>query len=189
MIELSLRGFRLRATFSFFAVTGLAAAFDSDAGRLLCTVLLCSLLHEMGHIAAMCLFGSPPESLTLYAGGMMLPFQSLRCSKGRAAVILLAGAAVNYLAAAVCMAVGAREELAAVNLALGSFNLLPFRYFDGGRLIEELLGHEPPLILQLVSLLPLVLLAAYSLSCGQLPISLAAALLLIVSDRIINNGG
>ena len=55
--------------------------------------------------------------------------------------MLSAGCAVNLtIAAAAVIIYGKCGYFAAANLILGIFNLLPFGYFDGGRLLELIWG-------------------------------------------------
>ena len=180
MLEIHIRGFTVRATFSFFAVVGLAASLGGAEQTQLLTVLLCSLLHELGHILAMCFFGIYPGSLTFCAGGIKLPGRGLERSGSREWVILSAGPTVNLISAGISLAVGYRGTFAAANLALGLFNLLPFRTFDGGRIYSCLTGSEPPKPLCILAAVPLTALAGYSFIRGNIPVSLIAAAFFII---------
>ena len=60
--------------------------------------------------------------------------------------------------------------------------LLPFRYFDGGRLYSELKGREVGTAVKAASLLPLACIGVYSVLNGKLPLSLIAAVILILLD-------
>ena len=182
MLEWNAGRIKIRFTFSFFAVVGLVSALGGAVQLRLAVILLCSLMHELGHIFAMCLFGILPQSLTFYAGGIRLSENGLKCSPVRCAVILLAGCAVNFASAAVSILLGHRGLFAAVHLILGGFNLLPFRYFDGGRLYTELTGREPPRIIKLAALTPIAAVAAVSLTKGDIPLSLLATLAVILID-------
>ena len=89
---------------------------------------------------------------------------------------------MNFASAAVSILLGHRGLFAAVHLILGGFNLLPFRYFDGGRLYTELTGREPPRIIKLAALTPIAAVAAVSLTKGDIPLSLLATLAVILID-------
>lgn len=182
MLEFSVRGVRVRVTFAFFAAVGLTASAGGAEQERLLTVLLCSLIHECRHILAMCLFGIRPGRVTFCAGGIALPAEELRCSKGKTCLILSAGPAVNLAASAVSLLLGYKGTFAAAGLALGLFNLLPFRCFDGGRIIAELTGREPSRTLQAAALVPPVCLAVYACLRGSIPLSLIAAAVLILLD-------
>lgn len=77
-------------------------------------------------------FGLPP-----IGWGRAMPFSSVRLGRPRSVAVLAAGPAANLLLALVGMLVGWRE-LAVVNIAVGSFNLLPIRPLDGGRILHVL---------------------------------------------------
>ena len=182
MLEWSFGRFRLRFTFSFFALVGLAASLGSNVQPMMVQIIVCSLLHELGHIFAMCLFGICPGALTFCAGGIRLSEECLACRKWKRAFILLAGCAVNLSLSAAGVVFGLGDEFSAVNLILGIFNLLPFRYFDGGRLYSELTGREPPFLLRAAALLPLAAAAALSVAEGELPVPLIAAMAIMLAD-------
>lgn len=148
----------------------------------LAVILLCSLMHELGHISVMCLFGMPPEALTFYAGGIRLSDSCLYCGRAKTAAVLLAGCAVNLLCAGISLLLGYAGLFAAANLALGLFNLLPFRYFDGGRLYTELTGREPPALLRMAALLSAAALTVLSVIRGSIPFSLIATAVIILCD-------
>lgn len=181
MLEFTLRGLRIRLTFGFFAAVGLTASAGGMQSRLM-TVLLCSLMHELGHMAAMRAFGIRPKCLTFCTGGIALPAEGLDCGRLRACLILSAGPAVNLISSAVSMTLGYTGTFAAAGLALGLFNLMPFRCFDGGRIYAELTGREPPIGLRLAALMPLAALAVWLSLRGSIPVSLYMAVLLILAD-------
>ena len=182
MLELSARGLRIRLTFGFFAVIGLTASLSGAVQSRLLTVLLCSVMHEAGHITAMLAFGIPPETVTFCAGGIALPARELDCPRRKACIILAAGPAVNLASAAVSLLAGQTGSFAAASLALGLFNLMPFRSFDGGRIYACHRGREPSLPVQTAALLPLVLFAAYAVIQGSIPLSLILASLFVLTD-------
>lgn len=182
MIELDFLGIKLRFTFAFFALVGLVCQTGASAQMRVIIVIICSVMHEAGHIAAMCFFGHRPDSLTFCAGGICLPEKALNCSGKARAIILLSGCAVNFITAAVSILLGYKGMFAAVHLILGVFNLLPFRYFDGGRLYSELKGREVGTAVKAASLLPLACIGVYSVLNGKLPLSLIAAVILILLD-------
>lgn len=126
-------------SFSFFAVTALIfLCTGSQTGRILIS-LMCCFFHELGHLFFMFLFGAKPQGITLYGGGIRItPGSDRLISKTEDIVILLAGCAVNFLAAAVSYAFRGLDFFCEVNILLGIFNLLPFKYFDGGRVLEML---------------------------------------------------
>ena len=183
MLEFSLRGMRIRLTFGFFAAVGLTASLGGAGQESLLTVLLCSLMHELGHIAVMLCLGITPGTVTFCAGGIALPAKELDCSCGKAVLILLAGPAVNLLSAAVSILTGQTGTFAAASLALGIFNLMPFRSFDGGRIYACLRGSEPPRIMQAAALILPVLCAVLTVIRGSIPLSLILAAVFVLTDN------
>lgn len=126
---------KVRLGFGFFAVLMLYLYIGQQTGGLVVTALICCLLHEAGHLSAMLLYGCTPRAVTFYAGGIRISTRwTNRLTKPARGVILSAGCAVNLLLAGVSFLMG-REDLAAVNLSLALFNLLPLPALDGGRLL------------------------------------------------------
>ena len=138
MFRISVGGVQLGISFSFPAVIALVLLTGCDEGSLL-TALLCCCLHEGGHLFFMLIFGRRPEAVTLYGGGIRITPQKGRIdSFGKDLAILLAGCGVNFLLAWAWLLTHGMTSFVQINLLLGAFNLLPFRYFDGGRALELL---------------------------------------------------
>ena len=182
MLEFSLRGVRIRLTFGFFAALGLTASLGGEGQADLLTVLLCSAMHEAGHIAAMLFFGIPPESVTFFAGGIALPAKSLECPIRQACVILSAGPAVNLTAAAAGILAEQTGIFTAASLGLGLFNLMPFRCFDGGQLYTRLRGREPPRLMQTAALFTLLIPAVLSAAQGSIPLPIIIVTVFVLTD-------
>lgn len=99
---------------------------------------LSSLIHEMGHIAALYLVGGGVKLLSFELTGIRMTIkQSL--SLWKEAVVLSAGCVVNFLCCILCMRFGLLSG-ATVNLCIGAFNLLPSKALDGGRLLTLILN-------------------------------------------------
>jgi Zn-dependent protease len=88
-------------------------------------------------------------------------------------VILFAGCAVNFLLSLISYLLG-YEMLTEINLALALFNLLPFSYFDGGRIIGL---YAPETLRKTLAAVCTAMLAAAFIKVGK--ISPAAALVLL----------
>ena len=169
MLEFDLFGIRIRVCFGFFAAVMLYFYTSGKDPLGLSAAILCCLLHEIGHLAAMFAFGCPPERLTLYAGGFRLtPSFDKLCSRTAEIVILSAGCAVNLLLAAISASVGAKD-LALTNLSLAAVNLLPFSSLDGGRILA-LFGTRPR---KTAAAATVILLTAAVFSFGLTPASAA----------------
>ena len=185
MLCIKIKGVRVCAAFSFFFVIGLMGLADGASALRLFTALGSCLCHESGHILAMSLFGSAPEEMTFYGGGIKI-VQRKGKALGRFAetVILLSGCAVNLLLAALAFLTGTGLILK-TNLALCVFNLLPFSYFDGGRLMALWLGERICMAVRAVFVLLLAALVIWLLLTGGLSPSLGAAAAMIFLNELV----
>ena len=73
---------KIKAEFSFFAVTAFLLCTGEARYAFLC--LAACMLHELGHLIVMYAERRPPESITLYGGG-------IKISGGSHSVFSLAG--------------------------------------------------------------------------------------------------
>src|SRR5450759_1971073 len=127
---------------------GAATAWDSLVFMVL--LFLCVLLHEFGHIFTARAFGVPTPYVTLLPIGGVAQLERIPEEPGQefliaiagplvnvvitAALVLLADAHLQTSAAAVDnMAIPLIDRLAAVNLFLALFNMIPAFPMDGGR--------------------------------------------------------
>lgn len=152
MIELSVKSFKLTFTFGFFFILGITSLNDDRLG--LMSLLFCTA-HELGHFAAITFFGASVREIRFYGAGIkMSSCGSELLSKPKRAAIYLGGPAVNFVFALLL-----RGDLSAVNLWLGVFNLLPIKYFDGGKLLA-LAIKEDGKVMKAISLAATALLGA-----------------------------
>lgn len=136
------QGIKIRLTFGFFAVWS-ALIVQSPITRTGELALLCCLLHESGHLAAMAMLGVKPRSLTFYSGGISMKSGGKLLKPSSEIFILSAGCAVNFICAAVGSAFR-NELLWGISFALGLFNLLPLPSLDGGRILSAIVGTASP---------------------------------------------
>lgn len=159
MLSFRLGGVKIRLYFGFFAMlTFYFYSWGSDT-RAVCRALVCCLLHELGHLAAMFACGYSPKALCFYAGGIKLVPGSGIVPRGRQAAILSAGCAVNLLLAGASSLLGL-GRLACVNLAFALINLLPLRCLDGGRLLALFLPEKRRRLAAVLTVLPICGFAA-----------------------------
>ena len=158
MIKFELFGTEIDLDFTFFAVLALFFFFDSGTG--LCAFLSC-IFHELGHLIVIGICGIPTERLMFYGGGIQLTADIGNCSFSARIAVLSAGCVFNLLLAALLFLCGV-DTVAAVNVFLCLFNLLPVSHLDGGRLAAEILGHfcEPYKAEHLLRLLRIVVITA-----------------------------
>jgi len=140
MFSIKLFNTKIEFCFSFFAVIALVSLFDGTSYILL--GLLCCLLHELGHISAMCIFNVPPRKIQFYGAGIKITVNEKMTSLKKELIIELAGCITNVLIFFILYFFAQSftvKIFATMNLIIGLFNLLPFKYFDGGKIIDLLL--------------------------------------------------
>jgi Zn-dependent protease len=121
-------------------------------------VFACVVLHEFGHAFAARRYGIRTSDVTLYPFGGIASLERMPEKPGQEIVVALAGPAVNLvIAAALTLVMGASLDpgqmaqiggggaslvgrLAAVNMMLFLFNLIPAFPMDGGRVLRALLA-------------------------------------------------
>ena len=125
--------------YSFYFLITAGLLFDSSGFFLL--GLLAALCHESAHLAVMAAMGLGPAELRLSLfGGKILRREQREAGYGVEMAVSLAGGVCNLLLAALFYHGGGKAELfSAINLVLGSFNLLPVQGLDGGRVLNSLI--------------------------------------------------
>lgn len=156
MVEAQISGIKVRFYFGFFAAVFLTFFYSGRDTQGILAALISCFLHELGHIFAMIIFSSPPEKICFYAGGIkIIPARGLFDRRSYSAAILMAGCIVNFIVAAVSEFIGL-SLMCEINLTLGAFNLLPFSYFDGGRLLQLYAGENFRKVLSVISAVAVV---------------------------------
>ncbi|HIS68171.1 MAG TPA: hypothetical protein IAA58_02210 [Candidatus Gallacutalibacter stercoravium] len=140
MMEYKLGPCWIRMSFWFVASVAFAVLFDTDGFALY--GLLAAVLHECGHIAAMCCWKTPPKSI--HCGMCCIDIEDpARGMRGyrRDIGVLLAGPLVNMIAGAILFlpswwCQSPRFMTAALTQGVtGLFNLLPVPTLDGGQIL------------------------------------------------------
>ncbi|HET8544529.1 MAG TPA: site-2 protease family protein, partial [Pseudolabrys sp.] len=139
-----------------YASGGAATAWDSLTFMVL--LFLCVLLHEFGHIFTARAFGVPTPYVTLLPIGGVAQLERIPEEPWEEFLIAIAGPLVNVVIAGVLVYIfGADiqpsaaaavdntgiplvDRLAAVNLFLALFNMIPAFPMDGGRVLRALLA-------------------------------------------------
>jgi stage IV sporulation protein FB len=139
-----------------YASGGPATAWDSLVFMVL--LFVCVLLHEFGHIFTARAFGVPTPFVTLLPIGGVAQLERIPEEPWEEFLIAIAGPLVNVVIAAVLVyGFGANlqasaaaavdnlkiplvDRLAAVNLFLALFNMIPAFPMDGGRVLRALLA-------------------------------------------------
>jgi Zn-dependent protease/CBS domain-containing protein len=119
----------------------------------------CVLAHEFGHIFTARAFGVATPDVTLLPIGGVARLERIPETPREEFLIAIAGPAVNVAIALVLAVAGANlriehlatvesasvpmvDRLAAVNLFLAAFNMIPAFPMDGGRVLRALLAHR-----------------------------------------------
>jgi stage IV sporulation protein FB len=139
-----------------YAQSGGAAAWDSVAFMVL--LFLCVLLHEFGHIFTARAFGVTTPYVTLLPIGGVAQLDRIPEEPGQEFLIAIAGPLVNVaIALLLVLVAGAHphaaaagaidntqipmlDRLAAVNLFIAVFNMIPAFPMDGGRVLRAALA-------------------------------------------------
>lgn len=133
-----LRFNKMVVTPGFFGM--LIGALLLGAVEVLPLISLAALLHEMGHLLALRVFGVDVEGIYFTAFGMEIRADTRFLPYGKDILCTLAGPLVNLLAAVVLARLAGDYLLAGANLLEGVFNLLPLTGLDGARALHLLLS-------------------------------------------------
>ena len=140
-----------------YASGGFASAWNSLAFMLL--LFACVLLHEFGHIFTARAFGVTTPYVTLLPIGGVAQLERIPEESGQEFFIAIAGPLVNVAIAILLVLAGADivathaaavedthvsmlDRLAAVNIFLALFNLIPAFPMDGGRVLRAALASK-----------------------------------------------
>ena len=123
-------------SFGFFALFAILFYCNNQSDIL--TAIICCLLHEMGHLISMIIFKSSPQKIIFYGGGIKIIPNTRILKKNNEIAILLSGCILNFILALICTKVHIFSQFVAINIIIGAFNLLPFKAFDGGQVLEKL---------------------------------------------------
>jgi stage IV sporulation protein FB len=143
---------------SSYASSGAAAAWTTLAFVVL--LFLCVLLHEFGHIFTARAFGVTTPYVTLLPIGGVAQLEHIPEQPWQEFLIAIAGPLVNVAIAVLLVAIGGAtlhgyaatsidnmqismvDRLAAVNVFLALFNLIPAFPMDGGRVLRAALASK-----------------------------------------------
>lgn len=185
LFKIKIKNTTYGVSFSFFFVVALVSVCSGTQADMLFVTLMCCALHELGHLVLMTAFGSSPQEIVVYGGGIRITPDSRQLDRRRETAVLLAGAGVNFLLSFAAYLTNGGGFFCKVNFLLGALNLLPFRYFDGGRILALLANGK---VCELFRALFILLSAAamvYMILHGTVSISFAATFCFIVLSEVI----
>ncbi|MCC6949423.1 MAG: site-2 protease family protein [Bradyrhizobiaceae bacterium] len=141
---------------AYYRQGGTQAAWEGTAFIVL--LFLCVVLHEFGHVFAAKRYGVNTKDVTLWPFGGIASLERIPEKPSEELVVAIAGPAVNVVIAAVLIfvlgatvdpenlariddpAVSMMAKIAAANIFLVVFNLIPAFPMDGGRVLRALLA-------------------------------------------------
>lgn len=140
---------RLRLRVNLFALPAFALMFWLEGVLPAALLLFAALLHELGHFAALRIYGIPVRRVDLEPMGARIVYDDALCPLRASAWIAAGGALINLFVCAAVSLVLVFGFFAAYRLPLLFFalangflallNLLPWETLDGGRLLLSLL--------------------------------------------------
>jgi Zn-dependent protease/CBS domain-containing protein len=155
---------RIHITFLLFLAWIFVASWVSGGAQaawsglvFMLLLFLCVLLHEFGHIFAARAFGVATPDVTLLPIGGVARLERIPEKPSEEFLVAIAGPAVNVVIALALLLGGASigtqhlaavesaqfslvDRLAAVNLFIAAFNMIPAFPMDGGRVLRALLS-------------------------------------------------
>lgn len=141
----NIKGIKVEITFPFVAFVSFVILLDAPSNVLI--TVLSSMLHETGHLFTMISLGNNPEKVRFELTGInIIRNQEIAISTKNEILISLGGPLINAIMTAVCciaLPFYNNEKVltfACINLILMTFNLLPIKKLDGGRILYFLLS-------------------------------------------------
>ena len=185
LYTVNIGGFKIGVHFSFLALVSLITLLNGEFRIKLYICLGCCILHELGHLTAMAALGVRPRALVFYGGGILIkkPPGSFTSSLSEC-VILLSGPAANAMTAIISAVFGCKSVVG-YSVFCAVFNLLPFSYFDGWRVLDILLPScRVQFIIRQLLIIILFLLVIFVSFCSGLNVSLVITFVYIVFCEI-----
>ncbi len=148
-MRFSVRGVSVKIDFLFAACVTFLMSFNiNDEIRY---AILFSILHEAGHLLAIVLCGEKPDTVRFGIFGMtIIRKNDITQDYKKEFITAVSGPMMNFFLLFVFVLLYAFYskdvflEMAAINLIIGLFNIMPVFSLDGGRALESLLLERLP---------------------------------------------
>jgi len=139
MFSFKIKNLLISFSFSFFAIIALLILIDGTNYAML--GLIACLIHELGHIFIMCLLNISPSRIIFYGSGIKIIYNYNNITTFKQDFfILIAGSMTNFIVFFSLYSFSNGNYrfalFATINLVIGIFNLIPFKHFDGGKIID-----------------------------------------------------
>lgn len=185
LFKIKIKNTTYGVSFSFFFVIALVTICSAtQTEKLLMTLVSCAL-HELGHLVLMTAFGSSPQEIVVYGGGIRITPDNKQLSKNHDLVVLFGGPVVNFVLCLLTYLTNGGGFFCQVNFLLGALNLMPFRYFDGGRILALLANGKVCEFFRVVFILLSAVAMIHMILHGTVSVSFAATFCFIVLSEVI----
>lgn len=185
LFKIKIKNTTYGVSFSFFFVVALVSVCSGTQADMLFVTLVSCSLHELGHLVLMTAFGSSPQEIVVYGGGIRITPDNKQLSKNHELAVLFAGPAVNFVLCLLTYLTSGGGFFCQVNFLLGALNLLPFRYFDGGRILALLANGKVCEFFRAVFILLSAVAMIHMILHGTVSVSFAATFCFIVLSEVI----
>ena len=164
LFKIKIKNTTYGVSFSFFFVVALVSVCSGTQADMLFVTLMCCALH---------------------GGGIRITPDNKQLSKNHELTVLFAGPAVNFMLCLLTYLTSGGGFFCQVNFLLGALNLLPFRYFDGGRILALLANGKVCEFFRAVFILLSAVAMIHMILHGTVSVSFAATFCFIVLSEVI----
>ncbi len=145
-MRFKIRSTQIELSYTLICFAAIGIIITSFEGFLFC--LLSIIIHEAGHLTAMCILGFPPERIKLSIFEISISDNGRYCRRFfDNFLIILCGPLFNFICFTLLYLLYLLHydvlfPFAAVNLSVGLFNMLPVMSLDGGQLLYLILSRR-----------------------------------------------